>query len=339
MDLLDDSRVGRMRQFNRFYTRQIGLLRQGLLGTPYSLGEARVLYEIARGETKAAVLAGRLNLDPAFLSRLLGRLTARGLVGRTLSAEDRRRAVLALTEKGQAEFATLDRKSQQDAAAQLAALSDADQRRLIEAMGVIERLLGSRASEPERLLGSRASEPERLLGSRASEPERLLGSRATEPAVTLRPFGTADLGIVLARHGAIYGEEYGWGRPFEALVAQIIVEFLRRHDPEREACWIAEWDGEPVGSVALMDAGDGVGKLRLLLVEPRVRGLGVGRRLVEECIRFGRRAGYRKIVLWTQSVLTPARTLYVRSGFTRTAQEPHCLFGVDLVGETWELEL
>jgi DNA-binding MarR family transcriptional regulator/GNAT superfamily N-acetyltransferase len=302
-----DRHIAVVRQFNRFYTRQIGLLRQGLLGTPYSLSEARVLYEIAKGETKAAALAERLGLDPAFLSRTLHRLTARGLVAQTPSDTDRRQSILALTDRGRSEFAGLDRRSQQDTAAQLAGLAATDQRRLVAAMSAIQALLGAPAAAPR--------------------------------AVVLRAFRSGDMGFVLASHGARYGEEYGWGRAFEQLVAEIVAAFLRSFDPEREACWIAEIDGEPVGSVMLVDAGDGVAKLRLLLVEPRARGLGLGRRLVEECIRFARHAGYRKITLWTQSVLVHARAIYERAGFTRVAEEPHRHFGVDLVGETWELEL
>jgi DNA-binding MarR family transcriptional regulator/GNAT superfamily N-acetyltransferase len=299
-------RVSGVRKFNRFYTRQIGLLRQGLLGTSYSLSEARVLYELGQGETTAAALAQGLDIDPGFLSRMLRRLGTSGLVARTPSARDRRQAILRLTAKGRAAFAALDSRSQQETATLLAPLAETDQRRLVAAMTTVETLL------------------------RAPGEER---------RAVLRPFRNGDLGWVLARHGALYAAEYGWGRPFELLVADIVAEFLRNFDPAREACWIAEVDGEPAGSVMLVNAGDDVAKLRLLLVEPHARGLGAGCRLVEECIAFAGRAGYRKITLWTQSVLVAARGIYQRAGFTRIAQEPHRRFDVDLVGETWELKL
>ena len=307
MEAILPDRIAGMRQFNRFYTRQIGLLRQGLLETPYSLSEARVLYEIAQGETTAAGLAQSLGLDPAFLSRLLRRLVSRGLVARTPSATDRREAILALTDEGRAEFAMLDRRSQQHTAAQLAPLADTQQCRLVAAMRAIEELLG--------------------------HPVAPWGG------VVIRPFRGGDLGWVLARHGSFYAEAYGFDRAFERLVAQIVAEFLARFDSAREACWIAEIDGEPVGTVMLVDAGDRIAKLRLLLVEPRARGHGIGRRLVEECVRFARHAGYRRIALWTQSVLVEARTIYQRCGFTKIAENPHRDFGVDLTGETWEMEL
>jgi DNA-binding MarR family transcriptional regulator/N-acetylglutamate synthase-like GNAT family acetyltransferase len=307
MEAVPSDRIAGMRQFNRFYTRQIGLLRQGLLETPYSLSEARVLYEIAQGQTTAAALAQRLGLDPAFLSRLLRRLVSRGLVARTPSATDRREAMLALTEEGRAEFATLDRRSQQHTAAQLAPLAETQQCRLVAAMRAIEELLG--------------------------EPVAPWGG------VVLRPFRGGDLGWVLARHGSFYVEAFGFDRAFERLVAQIVAEFLARFDTEREACWIAEIDGELVGSIMLVDAGDRVAKLRLLLVEPRARGHGIGRRMVEETIRFARQARYRRITLWTQSILTEARAIYQRCGFTKVAEKPHRDFGVDLVGEIWEMEL
>jgi DNA-binding MarR family transcriptional regulator/GNAT superfamily N-acetyltransferase len=307
MEAIPSDRIAGMRQFNRFYTRQIGLLRQGLLETPYSLSEARVLYEIAQGETTAAALAQGLGLDPAFLSRLLRRLVSRGLVARTPSATDRREAILALTEEGRAEFAMLDRRSQQHTAAQLGPLGEPQQCRLVAAMRAIEELLGDHV--------------------------------APWDGVVIRPFRGGDLGWVLARHGRFYAEEYGFDRAFERLVAQIVAEFLARFDPEHEACWIAEVDGEPVGSVMLVNAGDGVAKLRLLLVEPRARGHGIGRRLVEESVRFAREAGYRRITLWTQSILVEARAIYQRCGFTKVAENPHRDFGIDLIGETWEMEL
>jgi DNA-binding MarR family transcriptional regulator/GNAT superfamily N-acetyltransferase len=307
MGAIPSDRIAGMRQFNRFYTRQIGLLRQGMLETPYSLSEARVIYEIAQSETTAAALAQSLGLDPAFLSRLLRRLVSRGLVARTPSATDRREAILALTAEGHAEFEMLDRRSQQDTAAQLGPLTETEQCRVVTAMRAIEGLLGDPV--------------------------------ARSGGVVIRPFRGGDLGWMLARHARFYAEEYGFDRAFERLVAQIVADFLARFDPERETCWIAEIDGEPVGSIMLVDAGDRVAKLRLLLVEPRARGHGIGRRLVEECVRFARAAGYRRITLWTQSILTEARAIYQRCGFTKVAEKPHRDFGVDLVGETWEIGL
>lgn len=305
------ARIGGVRQFNRFYTRQIGLLRAGLLGTPFSLTEGRVLYELAqRGGATAAELATVLEIDPGYLSRLLRGFMATGLVTRERSAADRRQSILALTDRGRETFTSLDQRSQVEIGTLLGRLDEDEQRRLLAAMATIQTLLD--------------------VPGGASAPPR---------AVVLRPHRSDDLGWVLARHATLYAREYGWGSQFKLLVAGIIADFLRGHDPAREGCWIAEHNGEPAGSVMLVDAGDGVAKLRLLLVDPRARGLGIGRCLVEECIRFARDAGYRKITLWTQSILTEARTIYERAGFQRAEQKPHCSFGVDLVGETWELEL
>jgi DNA-binding MarR family transcriptional regulator/predicted N-acetyltransferase YhbS len=303
-------RVMGIRQFNRFYTRQIGLLRQGLLGTPFSLTEGRVLYEIGRrGTTTAAELVAELSIDPGYLSRLLRGFITSSLVVSTRSATDRRQSILALTDRGRETFTTLDRRSQEEIAVLLERLSEGEQRRLLAAMETIESLLAPAAAS------------------------------AASDAVVLRPHHADDLSWLLARHAAIYGREYGWGIQFTVLVAAIIGQFQPDRAPAREACWIAELDGAPVGSVMLVDAGDGIAKLRLLIVEPLARGRGIGRRLVEHCIRFAREAGYRKITLWTQSVLTGARRIYEAAGFVRVEEKPHCSFGVDLVGETWELKL
>jgi len=304
------AQIACVRRFNRFYTREIGLLRDGLLGTPLSLTEGRLLYEIAqRGTTTAAQLAAELEIDPGYLSRLLRGFIAAGIVTRERSPMDRRQGILALTDHGRDTFTDLDRRSQSEIGALLDQLDDDEQRRLLTAMSTIETLLAT---------------------------ARAPGAPRT---VILRPHQSADLGWILARHATLYAKECGWGSQFKLLVAGIIADFLRGHDPEREGCWIAECDGEPAGSVMLVDAGGKVAKLRLLLVEPRARGLGIGRRLVEECIRLARDAGYHKITLWTQSVLTAARTIYERAGFVRVEEKPHRSFGVDLVGETWELEL
>jgi len=304
------ARVAGVRQFNRFYTRQIGLLRHGLLGTAFSLTEGRVLYELAqRGATTAAELAADLSIDPGYLSRLLRGFTTSGLVASRRSAADRRQSILALTDRGRETFASLDRRSQEEIGALLERLGEDEQRRLLAAMAAIQALLAPAATP------------------------------AMSDAVVLRQHRSDDLSWVLARHAAIYGREYGWGSQFTVLVAGIIADFDRRHDPIREACWIAELDGAPAGSVTLVDTGNGIAKLRLLIVEPHARGRGIGRSLVDQCIRFARAAGYRKIVLWTQSVLTGARRVYEGAGFVRVEEKPHRSFGVDLVGETWELEL
>jgi DNA-binding MarR family transcriptional regulator/GNAT superfamily N-acetyltransferase len=303
-------RVAGVRQFNRFYTRQIGLLRQGMMGTSFSLTEGRVLYEIGRrGTTTAAELAADLSIDAGYLSRLLRGFTSSGLVVSTRSAADRRQSILALTDRGLDTFTTLDRRSHEEIGVLLDRLGEDEQRRLLAAMATIEMLLAPSAAP--------------------SAPD----------AVILRPHRAEDLNWVLARHAAIYGREYGWGIQFTVLVAGIIAEFRPGRDPVREGCWIAELDGAPAGSVMLVDAGDGIAKLRLLIVEQHARGRGVGCRLVEHCIRFARDAGYRKITLWTQSVLTSARRIYEGTGFVRVEEKPHCSFGADLVGETWELEL
>src|SRR5260221_9093526 len=303
-------RVTAVRRFNRFYTRQIGLLRHGLLGTAFSVAEGRVLYELAQCETTtAAELAADLSIDPGYLSRLLRGFTTSGLVASTRSATDRRQSILALTDRGREAFASLDRRSQEEVGALLERLDDDAQRRLVAAMATIQTLLAPAAT------------------------------LAMFDAVTLRPHRSDDLCWVLARHGAIYGREYGWGSDFAVLVAGIIADFERGHDLAREGCWIAELAGAPAGSVVLVDTGNGIAKLRLLIVEPHARGRGIGRRLVEHCIKFARDAGYGKIVLWTQSVLTDGRPIYEGAGSVRTEEEPHRSFGVGLVGETWELEL
>lgn len=304
------ARVRGVRQFNRFYTRQIGLLRQGVVGTSFSLTEGRVLYELGqRGTATAVALAADLSIDPGYLSRLLRGFITSGLVASTRSVADRRQSILALTDRGRETFATLDRRSQEEIGTLLDRLGEDEQHRLLAAMATIQTLLAPGAAPP------------------ASD------------GVVLRPHRGDDLSWVLARHSAIYAREYGWGSQFTVLVAGIIANFQRSCDPAREGCWIAELDGAPSGSVMLVDAGDGVAKLRLLIVEPQARGRGIGRRLVEHCIVFARDAGYRKISLWTQSILTDARKIYESTGFVRVEEKRHRTFGVDLVGETWESRL
>ncbi len=300
--------IEEVRAFNRDYTRRIGVLSQGLLDSPYSLTEVRVMYEIAhRPGSLAATLADELGLDRGYLSRILKGFEAKGLLSRTASADDARRRPLRLTDAGRRVLAPLERRSQQQVRAMLAPLGDSRRRTLLEAMSVIRGAFAARGSPPQ---------------------------------VSLRTHRPGDMGWVVERHGAVYFEEYGWNEEFEALVAAITAEFIRKLDPARERCWIAEIDGRRVGCVFLV-AGDapGTAKLRLLLVEPGARGLGLGGRLVGECVRFACGAGYERITLWTQANLTAARHLYGVGGFRRTASEPHHSFGKHLVGETWELDL
>ncbi len=303
-----DARVAAVRRFNRFYTKQIGLLHEGYLESPFSLSEVRVLYELAHREKPTAAELGReLGLDAGYLSRILRGFERRHLVERTASKADGRQSHLALTKRGRAAFAPLQARSHSDIGAMLGKLSGADQKRVLEAMNTIEGRLGAR-------------------------PEGTT-------AYVLRPHQPGDMGWVVHRHGALYAQEYGWDEQFEALVASIVAEFIQHYDPKRERAWIAEKDGEIVGSVFLVKQSATVAKLRLLLVEPRARGLGIGARLVGECVRFARQAGYRKITLWTNSVLRAARRIYESAGFRLVHRERHRSFGHDLVGETWELPL
>jgi len=300
--------VASVRQFNRFYTRQVGALRRGFLGTDFSLSEGRVLYELAKGNAASATqLCAALGIDAGQLSRILRRLTERGLVEKSAAAGDARRAHLRLSARGRRAFDKLDARSTADVAAQLAALAPEGCERLQEAMRTIEQLLSGRAAQ-------------------------------TEPDV-LRPPRAGELGWVVARHGALYAAEYGWDERFEALVAQIVADFVAQFDPRRDRCWIAERNQRPVGSVFAVKESAEVCKLRLLLLEPEARGAGLGRRLVHECIEFARQAGYQKMTLWTQSMLVAARALYERAGFRCVAARPHAVFGVPIDGETWELDL
>jgi DNA-binding MarR family transcriptional regulator/GNAT superfamily N-acetyltransferase len=305
-------RVAAFRRFNRFYTRRIGVLRAGLLESPFSLTEVRVLYELAnRGESAAAEIGRELGLDPGYLSRILRGFRKRKLLTTRAAPGDRRRSLLALTDEGNAVFAQLDQRSSSEIEGMLRKLSGDRQRRLLGAMESIEQLLGDPA---EPIPSSR-------------EPYLL---RAPEPG---------DLGWVVHRHGVLYAEEYGWDERFEALVAGVVADFVRSFDPRRERCWLAEREGEVVGAVFLVRHSDDVAKLRLLLVEPSARGLGIGSRLVAECVRFSRQAGYRTLTLWTNDVLHSARKIYEAAGFRLVKSEPHELFGHGLVGQTWELTL
>jgi DNA-binding MarR family transcriptional regulator/N-acetylglutamate synthase-like GNAT family acetyltransferase len=301
-------RVDAVRRFNRFYTRQIGLLGKGYLDSPFTLAEARVLYELAHRQAPTAAEIGKaLGLDAGYLSRVLLSFRKRGLLARKTSKKDARQSHLSLTKKGRTAFGALEAKSEAGVAKMMALLSAREQTRLTAAMGTIESLLGDRA-----------------------EPNT---------AYLLRTHQPGDIGWVIHRHGVLYAEEYGWDERFEALVAQIAAEFIQKFDARRERSWIAEKDGSVVGSVFLVRQSDRVAKLRLLLVEPSARGLGIGGRLVDECVRFARQAGYRRITLWTQSALDAARHIYRKAGFCLMKRERHDSFGHKLVGETWELSL
>ncbi|HVR43690.1 MAG TPA: helix-turn-helix domain-containing GNAT family N-acetyltransferase [Thermoanaerobaculia bacterium] len=303
-------RIESVRRFARFYTRQIGLLQEGLLRTPFSLTEARVIYELAHRErTTASHLCQELGLDPGYLSRLMRGFEQRGLLERRPSESDGRQQLLALTEAGREAFATLDAASRGQVATLLGGLSEGEQQRLVGSMRTIETLLGA-------------------------PPEH------REPYI-VRPHRPGDMGWVVQRHGELYHREYGWDERFEALVAEIVARFIQDFEPRGERCWIAEKDGERVGSVFVVRHPDreGVAKLRLLLVEPAARGLGIGRRLVQECTRFARDAGYHTLTLWTNDVLHAARHIYEAEGYQLVREERHHSYGHDLVGQTWELAL
>ena len=304
-----DARVAAIRAFNRFYTGKIGVLDEHFLRSDFSLAEGRVLYELAHRETaSAAELARELALDPGYLSRLLAAFEKRGLISRKPSLADGRQTVIALTKKGRAAFAPLDRESAEAVAAMLAPLSDSDQQRLVAATGTIATLLGD---EPP------------------SSPSSYI----------LRAHQPGDIGWVTHRQGKLYAEEYGWDETYEALVADILSAFVKNFDRSRERAWIVEMDGAIVGSVFLVKQSDEVAKLRLLYVEPAARGHGIGTRLVEECVAFARGKGYRTLTLWTNDILASARRIYEGHGFRLISQGRHKSFGKDLVGQTWELTL
>ena len=303
-----DERIGTVRRFNRFYTQKIGVLKEGLLDSPYSLSEARVLYELAnRDAPTASELARDLGFDPGYLSRILRGFQGRRLLVKRRSANDGRQSHLTLTAKGRRAFAILDRRSRAEIGELLGELVVDDQRRLVAAMRTIEELLGPR--------------------------------RGAAAPYLLRPHRPGDIGWVIQRHGALYAEEYGWDATFEALVAEIAAKFIRGFDAKRERCWIAERDGENVGSVFLVKDADATAKLRLLLVEPKARGLGIGHRLVGECVHGARTLGYTTLTLWTNDILHAARRIYEQAGFRLVKEEPHRSFGHDLIGQYWELRL
>ncbi len=306
----DRQHVAAVRRFNRFYTRQIGLLRKNYLDTPYSLGEMRVLYEIAHGGTPTASdICRALDLDAGYLSRVLRNFERRGLVARKQSRRDARQSHLALTARGVRTFGPIERRSQRDVATMLGKLTPSDQTRLVAAMQTIEALLGEQAA-------------------------------GTAAALRLRPPRFGDFGWIVSRHAELYASEYGWTENFEGLCAQIVTNFINNYDAERERCWIAEMDGGNVGCVMLAkDREPDVARIRLLLVDPKARGMGLGHRLVGECVGFARKAGYRRVTLWTHSVLTAARRVYEKTGFTLTRSEQRHSWGKDVVAEFWDLDL
>lgn len=327
--------VAAVRRFNRFYTRQIGVLQEHLLRSRFSLTEVRVLYELAHHERiTAGELCRELGLDRGYLSRMLQSFEEQGWLKTEPSAADRRRILLSLTAKGRTVFSPLDQRSNEEVGAMLGKLSPSQQSALLAAMDAIERVLGNQASTPQQEKTSAAELPKR------SQTTPGKASAAGVAPFTVRQHRPGDMGWVVQRHGELYRQEYGYDERFEALVAGIVAKFIEHFDARRERCWIAEKDGVRVGSIFVVRKSDTVAKLRLLLVEPAARGLGVGRRLVSECVDFARRAGYRKIVLWTQSELPAARHLYEQAGFRRIRQKPHQSWGrKDLVSEIWELGL
>jgi DNA-binding MarR family transcriptional regulator/GNAT superfamily N-acetyltransferase len=307
----DDERAEQVRDFNRFYTRRIGVLGDAHLGSDFSLTEVRVLYELAhRDRPTAAEIADALSLDRGYLSRMLRAFKRRGLIVAAPHHADGRAALLSLTRAGRKAFAPLDQRARSVVGGLLAPLSDGQQRRVLDAMRTIRSALDGPV-EP------------------AADAEPF----------TLRQHRPGDMGWVVQRHGELYSREYGWDERFEAIVAHVVAEFVDTFDPARERCWIAERGGERVGSIFIVAKSKTVAKLRLLLVEPTARGLGIGERLVDEVVAFGRQVGYKKIFLWTQSDLTSARRIYAAKGFKLVAEEGHELFGSNLTAETWELKL
>jgi DNA-binding MarR family transcriptional regulator/N-acetylglutamate synthase-like GNAT family acetyltransferase len=303
-----DPHVSAVREFNRFYTQKIGVLRGGLLDSDYTLTEVRVLYEIARRQRPlASDLVRDLALDAGYLSRILAKFARRGWLKRERSGDDARKAHLHLTAKGRATFQSLDARARDEISAMLAPLPAEKQLQLQGHLQNVQSLLGAQP--------------------------------APNHALTLREHRPGDMGWIVQKHGALYAQEYGWNGEFEALVAEICAKFLREVDPKGERCWIAEREGMPVGCIMLVRHSRTIAKLRLLLVDPSQRGMGVGNALVEACLAFAREAGYRKVTLWTQSILSAARKLYEAHGFRKVASQAHESFGARLVAETWDLDL
>jgi DNA-binding MarR family transcriptional regulator/N-acetylglutamate synthase-like GNAT family acetyltransferase len=304
----DAQRVAAVRSFNRFYTQHLGVLRDGWLDSPFSLTEARVLYEIKQRDRATATDIGRdLGLDAGYLSRILRRFHKSGLIRKDVSADDARQSLLSITARGRKAFDPLEARTERQVGAILGRLAEPEQDHLVAAMRTIETMIAS-------------------------------GPKA-ESRIVLRQPQPGDLGWVVARHAELYAREYGWAENFEGLCAQIVADFASKYDPKRERCWIAEMDGRNVGSVFLVKDSEDVARLRLLLVDPAARGRGLGTRLTAECVRFARQSGYRSITLWTHSVLTAARHVYERAGFVLTSSEKRRSFGQDVVSEHWDLVL
>ncbi|SDJ12175.1 bifunctional helix-turn-helix transcriptional regulator/GNAT family N-acetyltransferase [Billgrantia gudaonensis] len=300
-----EERAGIVRRFNRFYTRQIGVLHEHLLDSRFSLTEVRILYELAhRPMLTSSDICRELGLNAGYVSRVLKGFERKGLIIRTPSPSDRRASQLQLTDHGRATYGPLNEASQREVVAMLEDFSELEQQRLIEAMGQIESLLGE-----------------------------------ADSSYLLRDPRPGDMGWIVHRQAVLYAQEYGWNTEYEALIAEIVAKYLRDFDPRWERCWIAEKQGNVVGSVFVVREDEATAKLRLLYVDPCARGLGIGRRLVDECLRFARHAGYRQMVLWTNSVLTDARRIYERAGFELVEETPHHSFGKDLVGQVWSREL
>lgn len=311
----DAARIAAVRRFNRFYTRHIGVLSDGYLDSPFSLTQARVLYEIKErswmnGQATATDIGRDLGLDAGYLSRLLGQFEKSGLIRKERSPSDRRQSFLSITIMGRKAMELLERRTVQQVGDVLHRLTDPQQDRLVTAMHTVERMIAPKST---------------------AEPE-------TRPEIILREPRPGDLGWVVARHGTLYAEEFGWGENFEGLCAQIVAEFAANYDAKRERCWIAEMDGENVGSVFLVKDTDEIARLRLLLVDPVARGRGLGTRLTDECVRFAKQCGYRGITLWTHSVLIAARHVYAKAGFTLTSSEKRKSFGKQVVSEIWDLK-
>lgn len=303
MKMLDED-VASVRAFNRFYTTVIGVLNDGLLQTPYSLTEARVIFELAQSEASEHLALRRaLDIDAGHLSRILTRFESDGLVQRERSEQDGRRQVIRLTDRGRELFAVLDSRSAEEIATLLSHLTAEDRRRLTTAMETVRTVLDT----------------------------------SSDRNIVLRQLGPGDIGWVVQRHGVLYWNEYGWDQTFEALVARIVADYVDNYKPQRENAWIAEVDGKPVGCIFCVEKDETIAQLRILLVEPSARGMGIGSRLVEECLQFARMAGYREIMLWTNDVLEEARRIYQRAGFELTEEEPHHSFGHDLIGQNWVL--
>ncbi len=301
-------RVAAVRRFNRFYTQRIGVLEDGYAGSPFSLTEARVLYELWQRDGMTATAIGReLGLDAGYLSRMLRRFQKSALIRKETSKDDARQSFLSLTQKGCKAFAPLEAGSNRQVGALLGRLNAAQQSDLLRALRTAEALLSHKSK--------------------------------AAPEVILRQPKAGDLGWVIARHGALYAREYGWGENFEGLCAQIIADMTQKFDPRWDRFWIAELDGENVGSVFLVKDSEGVARLRLLLVEPSARGLAIGKRLTDECVRFARECVYQRITLWTHSVLTAARHIYAQAGFKLTSSEKKRSFGQNVVSEHWDLVL